>query len=126
MKIASAIKLSSNYIETVNLFTVSMGKYAEQAKAYAETVAEVMGIDPAEWMKNQGVFMTLTKGFGVAGDRANIMSQQLTQLGYDLASFFNLEGGVSDAMQKLQSGNQYILKETKLWKRNYINPIRTR
>ncbi len=103
-KIASAISLSSGYIETVNLFTVSMGKYAEQAKAYAETVSEAMGIDPAEWMKNQGVFMTLTKGFGVAGDRANTMSQQLTQLGYDLASFFNLEGGVSDAMQKLQSG----------------------
>ena len=103
-KIASAINLSSSYIETVNLFTVSMGEYAEQAKAYAEIVAEAMGIDPAEWMKNQGVFMTLTKGFGVAGDRANTMSQQLTQLGYDLASFFNLEGGVSDAMQKLQSG----------------------
>ncbi len=96
------IKLSSDYTETMNLFTVSMGKYAKDAYDYAQIVENAMGIDPAEWMKNQGVFMTLTKGFGVAGDRANTMSQQLTQLGYDLSSFFNIS--VEDAMTKLQSG----------------------
>jgi chromosome segregation ATPase len=84
------IKLSSDYTETMNLFTVSMGQYAEEAYNYAQSVSEAMGIDPAEWMKKQGVFMTLTKGFGVAGDRADKMSQQLTQLGYDLSSFFNI------------------------------------
>ena len=61
-----------------------------------------MGIDPSTWMRNQGVFMTLATGFGVAGDRAAKMSQQLTQLGYDISSFFNVS--VEDAMQKLQSG----------------------
>ena len=96
------ISLSSDYTETMNLFTVSMGQYAEEAYKYAQTVGDAMGIDPAEWMQKQGVFMTLTKGFGVAGDRANTMSQQLTQLGYDLSSFFNIS--VEDAMTKLQSG----------------------
>lgn len=100
--VASWIKLSSDYTETMNLFTVSMGQYAEEAYNYAQTVGEAMGIDPAEWMKHQGVFMTLTKGFGVVGDRASTMSQQLTQLGYDLSSFFNIS--VEDAMQKLESG----------------------
>jgi phage-related protein len=46
--------------------------------------------------------MTLATGFGVAGDRAATMSQQLTQLGYDLSSFFNIS--VEEAMQKLKSG----------------------
>lgn len=101
-KIASWITLSSDYTETMNLFTVSMGKYAEEAYNYAQSVGNAMGIDPAEWMKHQGVFMTLTKGFGVVGDRANTMSQQLTQLGYDLSSFFNIS--VEDAMTKLESG----------------------
>ena len=96
------ITLSSDYTETMNLFTVSMGQYAEEAYNYAQTVGEAMGIDPAEWMESQGIFMTLTKGFGVASDRANAMSQQLTQLGYDLSSFFNIS--VEDAMTKLQSG----------------------
>ena len=100
--IYSAIEKSSDYIENVNLFTVSMGKYADEAKQYAESVGEIMGIDPGEWMESQGIFMTLATGFGVAGDRAAVMSQNLTQLGYDLSSFFNIS--YDDAMQKLQSG----------------------
>jgi hypothetical protein len=100
--IYSAIGRSSDYVENVNLFTVSMGEYASEAKRYAETVGEVMGIDPGEWMRNQGVFMTLATGFGVASDRASVMSKNLTQLGYDLSSFFNIS--YEDAMEKLQSG----------------------
>ena len=100
--IYSAIKKSSEYNEVVNLFSVSLGKYASEAYDYAESVSDVMGIDPTEWMKSQGVFMTLATGFGVAGDRANTMSQQLTQLGYDISSFQDIS--VEDAMQKLQSG----------------------
>lgn len=100
--VAGWIKKSSDYTETMNLFTVSMGQYAEEAYNYAQTVGEAMGIDPAEWMKAQGTLMTLVKGFGVAGDRASMMSQQLTQLGYDLSSFFNIT--VEDAMTKLESG----------------------
>ena len=93
---------SNNYVENLNLFTVSMGEYAASAKQYAEQVGEVLGIDPSTWMRNQGVFMTLGTGFGVATDRAAVMSQQLTQLGYDISSFFNIP--VEDAMQRLQSG----------------------
>ena len=106
--IYSAITKSSEYNEVVNLFSVSLGKYAEDAYDAADTIndvkgiSEVMGIDPAEWMKSQGVFMTLATGFGVAGDRANTMSKQLTQLGYDISSFQDIS--VEEAMQKLQSG----------------------
>lgn len=100
--VASWVKKSNDYVENVNLFTVAMGKYANSAQEYAEHVGDVMGIDPSTWMRNQGVFMTLATGFGVAGDRAAVMSQQLTQLGYDISSFYNIS--VEDAMQKLQSG----------------------
>ena len=100
--IASWITESNSYVENLNLFTASMGEYTEQAKAYANQVADIMGIDPGEWMRNQGVFMTITEGFGVASDRAYIMSKNLTQLGYDLSSFFNIS--YEDSMQKLTSG----------------------
>lgn len=104
--IKSCISNSTSYIESMNLFAVSMGEYGEAAYDYAQKVSEAVGIDPAEWMKNQGVFMTLAKGFGIAGDRAAQMSQQLTQLGYDLTSFFGeaMDMSVEEAMQKLQSG----------------------
>ncbi len=100
--IGSCITQSNSYIEDVNLFTASMGKYTEEAKAYAEQVGEVMGIDPGQFMRNQGVFMTIVKGFGVVEDKAYKMSKNLTQLGYDLSSFYNIS--FQDAMQKLQSG----------------------
>ena len=100
--IASWINQSNSYIENLNLFHVSMGEYTEEAQKFAETASEIMGIDPGQWMRNQGVFMTLATGFGVASDRAYIMSQNLTQLGYDLSSFFNIT--YEDAFQKLQSG----------------------
>ena len=100
--IASCISKMNDYIENMNLFNASMGEYGASAQQYAENVGELMGIDPGEWMRNQGVFMTLATGFGVVSDRAAVMSQQLTQLGYDLSSFFNIS--YEDAMQKLQSG----------------------
>ena len=101
-KVKGFITKISDYIEDVNLFSVSMGKYADEAKAYAESVSEIMGIDPGEWMRSQGIFQTLATGFGVASDKAYIMSKNLTQLGYDLSSFFNLN--IDEAMEKLQSG----------------------
>jgi hypothetical protein len=100
--IGASIKEVNDYIENMNLFNVAMGRYAEEAGAYAEKVQSVLGVDVSEFIRNQGVFMTLASGFGVAGDRAKVMSQNLTQLGYDISSFFNISTG--DAMQKLQSG----------------------
>lgn len=100
--IASWITDSNSYIENMNLFNVSMGQFAKEAQNYAEQVGEIMGINPGEWIRNQGVFMTITDGFGVASDRAYIMSKNLTQLTYDLASFYNIS--TSDAFQKLESG----------------------
>ena len=94
-------KESNNYIETLNLFKVTMGDAAESATQFANSVSELIGIDVAEWMNYQGTFKQLTSGFGVAEDSANTMSQNLTQLSYDLASFFNTD--VETAFDKLSS-----------------------
>lgn len=92
---------SNKYVETLNLFDVTMGEGADKAREFAESVSNLMGIDPKEWMQYQGVFKNLTAGFGVAGDKANVMSQNLTQLSYDMASFFNTD--VETAFDKLSS-----------------------
>ena len=96
------INKSMEYTEDLNLFTASMGEYAKSASDYADKVSRVMGIDPAQWLRAQGIFQTITEGFGVASDRALIMSRNLTQLGYDLSSFANIP--VDLAMEKLTSG----------------------
>ena len=99
--ISDGIENSMSYVENLNLFTVSMGEYAASAEKYGNTVKEALGIDPSNWIRTQGVFNTLIKGFGVGGDQAAYMSQNLTQLSYDIASFYNLS--VAEAEQKLQS-----------------------
>lgn len=105
---ASLIDDSNMFIENMNLFRVAMGDYADEALEYANTVQDIMGIDVADWIRNQGLFMMLYSGFGVATEQAKLMSQQLTQLGYDIASFYNVS--VSQAMESLESG---IVGQTK-------------
>ena len=100
--IAQAVTESNKYQEDLNLFTVALGQYADEAKEYAEYVSDIMGIDPAQWLRNQGVFNTLLTGFGDTAERAQLMSQNLTQLGYDLSSYANIP--IEETMLKLQSG----------------------
>ena len=103
--IGSWISAASSYIETINLFTVTMGEYADAELEYIDKVSKKMGINPVEWMSDQGIFMTLIKGFGVSADRAALMSRNLTALGYDLASLYEDKiPSTTEAMQKLQSG----------------------
>lgn len=99
--ISDGIANSMSYVENLNLFTVSLGEYADSASKYAQTVRDALGIDYSEWERTEGVFNTLIEGFGVTGDKAAYMSQNLTQLTYDIASFYNLS--FSEAEKKLQS-----------------------
>ena len=93
---------SNDYVENLNLFTVTMGDAADESLKFAETVQKKVGIDPSEWIRNQGMFKQITSGFGVVEEKANLMSKNLTQLGYDISSYWNID--TEEAMQKLQSG----------------------
>ena len=99
--ISTGIENSMSYVENMNLFTVSLGQYSENASKYADTVRDALGIDPSGWIRTQGVFNTLIEGFGVGAEQAAYMSQNLTQLTYDIASFYNLS--ITDAEKKIQS-----------------------
>lgn len=100
--ISDWVSYSNEYVENMNLFSVSMGRYAEEAYNYGKQVEKVMGIDLSEWIRGQGVFNQIATGFGIAEDKAYTMSKGLTQLSYDLASFFNLD--TEEAMNKVRSG----------------------
>lgn len=93
---------SNNYVENLNLFTVSMGDGAEEALKYAETVQSAIGIDMSQFIRNQGIFQQIVSGFGVATHQAEIMSKNLTTLGYDISSFYNID--IESSMTKLKSG----------------------
>jgi sugar-specific transcriptional regulator TrmB len=112
-KIASLFENSADYEEMMNMFAVAMGSAAESAYEYAQTVQNAVGIDASDWMENEAVFMNIVHGYGVASDRAATISQQLTQIGYDLSSIWNED--VDTAMQKLQSGISGEIEPLRRW-----------
>lgn len=99
--ISDGIALSTEYIGNLNVFNTSLGRYATNAEKYANTVSDVLGIDPSNWMKTQGVMDTLIEGLGVGAEQAAYMSQNLTQLVYDISSFRGIS--VEQAAQKIKS-----------------------
>lgn len=92
---------SNDFIENMNLFEVTMRSGTNAALDYAKSVEQIMGINLADWLNYQGKFQQLSKGFGVASEQADIMSKNLTQLSYDLSSFFNVDA--QKAFEKLSS-----------------------
>ena len=95
------VKSANEYIENVNLFQVSMGEFYDEAFAYSELVSDRLGIDPSEWMRAQGVFMSMANGFGLAREQSYALSEGLTELSYDLSSLYNED--VEQSMLRLQS-----------------------
>lgn len=100
-KIADFIKESANYEEALNLFMVTMGDNAQDAYKWVTKFSNALYLDPSSVMQYMGSFNSLTKGLGVGAENSYLMSRNLTQLTYDLASFKNLD--FDTAFRKLQS-----------------------
>ena len=73
--ISGAISEMNNYIEANNLFSVSMGSFYEEAYDWANKVNDKLGIDPAEFMKAEGIFMAMARGLGITNEQAYKLSK---------------------------------------------------
>lgn len=100
--LAECFQVSSQYVENLNLFNVTMGDSAKTAMEFAEKVNDALGIDTSDWVRYQGFFQSVGKGFGVTSEKADLMSKNLTQLAYDISSFYNIS--TDEAYNKVQSG----------------------
>lgn len=99
--LADSVMSINEYVENVNLFQVSMGEFYDEAFAYAQLVSEKLGVDPSQWLRTQGVFMSIANGFGLSRDQAYALSEGLTELSYDLSSLYNED--VESSALRLQS-----------------------
>ncbi len=100
---------SINFVETTNLFNVSMGKglnglnqYYEKAVKFQNDLQEKLGVNIAESMNYQALFNSMSKSMGISAKYAYTLSENFTKLGYDLASLYNINP--ENAMQKLRAG----------------------
>ena len=96
-----AIKMAMDVEESENLFEVSMGNMAAAARAWSEELSDVLYLNAFEVRKNIGVFNVMFDSMGLGAKAAYDMAKGLTQLSYDMASFYNLRP--EDMFRKLQS-----------------------
>lgn len=100
---SDAFQASNDFVEAINLANVAMGKGAKGAMEYAQKVEDLIGINMSDWITQMGTFNQMIAGFGIAQKDAAHMSQQLTQLGYDIQSAFNAKD-IGQVLDRLQSG----------------------
>ena len=100
--ITSAINESAKYIENLNLFAVAFGDTYRESLKWALDMADAYGLASNEVLKFAGTFRELSTSLGLVADTADIVTETVTKLGYDLAALYNTT--VEQAMEKLQSG----------------------
>lgn len=99
--LGNAAEKFNSYYEAANLFGVSMKGLTGEASTFINKMETLLGIDPTEAMNNMATIQGLTTSFGLASDKAYVLSKNLTQLGYDLASLKNIP--VSESFTKIQA-----------------------
>ena len=99
--LGNAVAKFNDFYEATNLFGVSMKGLTGEADNFIQKMQTLLGIDPTEAMNNMATIQGLTTSFGLASDKAYILSKNLTQLGYDLSSLKNIP--VKEAFTKLQA-----------------------
>jgi len=98
----AALKLGMNAVESENLFEVSMGNMASSARAWSVELRKQFGLNEYEVRRNVGTFNVMLGSLGLNEKAAYGMAKGLTQLTYDMSSFYNLRP--EEAFEKLQAG----------------------
>ena len=99
--LGNAAEKFNSYYEAANLFGVSMKGLTGEANTFINKMETLLDIDPTEAMNNMATIQGLTTSFGMASDKAYVLSKNLTQLGYDLASLKNIP--VAESFTKIQA-----------------------
>ena len=99
--LGNAVAKFNDFYEATDMFSVSMGEMTESANQFINKMETLLGIDPTEAMNNMASVYSMVHSFGMASDKAYTLSQNLTQLGYDLASLRNMK--TSETFTKLRS-----------------------
>lgn len=87
--LANAVTKFNDFYEATDLFNNAMGELSGQATELINKMESLLGIDPTEAMTNIATIQSLATSFGLASNKAYILSKNLTQLAYDESSYWN-------------------------------------
>lgn len=95
------INLGSDLAEVQNVVDVTFGNLNTEVNKFAENAIDKFGLGQTVTKKYVGTFGAMSKAFGFSNQEALSMSETLTGLAGDVASFYNLSS--DEAYTKLKS-----------------------
>lgn len=98
----AATKMAMDAVESENLFEVSMGSMAQEARNWSEETSKALGLNAYSVRNSMATYNAMLTSMGLTSEESLNMSEGLTQLSYDMASFYNLSP--EEAFNKLKSG----------------------
>lgn len=87
--LGNAVAKFNDFYEATDLFHNAMGNLSGEADALISKMQGLLGVDPTKAMTYMATIQSLGTSFGLASDKAYILSKNLTQLAYDESSYWN-------------------------------------
>mgnify|MGYP000960411665 CR=1 FL=1 len=97
-----SLMLSSDLKEVQNVVDTTFGKSSGQINNWSKNALEAYGLSELQAKQYTGTLGAMLKSSGLAGDSIIKMSENMTALSGDFASFYNLDQEA--AFEKIQSG----------------------
>lgn len=102
--LADATQQSIALVENLNLFTVAMGRTADEAQDFVDRMADLYGMNPSNLYRYAGYFAQITGAIGLTDEAAMKLSTSMTKMSNDIASLYNVE--IETVVENLGSGLQ--------------------
>ena len=93
---------AGDFVETMNLFNVATQESTQELYELAEAMERAYNTDIAPILNSMAVFRQYANTMGFAADQADILSEYLTKITYDLASLYNVAN--TDMSKAIKSG----------------------
>lgn len=87
--LGNAVAKFNDFYEATDLFHNAMGNLSGEADTLISKMQGLLGVDPTKAMAYMATIQSLGTSFGLASDKAYILSKNLTQLAYDEGSYWN-------------------------------------
>src|SRR4029077_8890366 len=100
--VRSSVEAASNLEEQLSKSDIVFGGSAKGVEEWSKTLVNSFGLAEEQALQTASSFGALLRPLGITGKEAARQSEQLTQLGSDLAAFYNTD--VQSALDALQSG----------------------
>ena len=87
--LGNAVAKFNDFYEATDLFHNAMGNLSGEADTLISKMQGLLGVDPTKAMTYMATIQSLGTSFGLASDKAYVLSKNLTQLAYDESSYWN-------------------------------------